>query len=104
MANQLFNQLKNGLKNANSAPPQCSTLAMGFTKTQAMMFDFKKPRLIWYDALTKAFYDQGDSTKIKKSEYTKINQQNFKKDKPITVQYYIPINDTVIRESDKPLD
>ena len=104
MANNLFNQLKSGLRNAKSAPPQFSTLAMGFTKTQMLTMDVKKPRLVWYDALSKTFYDQGDSTKIKKSDYTKINSTNYKKDKPLQMQYYIPINNDIIAESNKPLD
>lgn len=104
MANSLFNQLKNGLKKANSAPPQFSTVVMGFTKEQMLRMDLKKPRLVWYDSVTKKFYDQGDSTKIKKSEYSKINSMNFKKDKPIALEYYIPINNTIITESNKPLD
>lgn len=101
----IFNQLKNGLRNAKSAPPQMSTLAMGFTTMQMAKMDLKKPRLIWYDASTKTFYDQGDSTKIKKSEWQKINQFNFKKDRPVTnLQYYIPINNALINESNQPLD
>ena len=102
--NQLFNHLKDGLKNANSAPPQFSTLVMGFTKEQMLRMDLKKPRLVWYDAITKKFYDQGDSTKIKKSDYSKINSSNFKKTDPISLQYYIPMTTTIIQESDKPLD
>lgn len=105
MANQLFNNLKSGLRRANSAPPQYSTLALGFTKIQMAKMDLKKPRLIWYDATTKTFYDQGDSTKIKKSDWTKVNQMTFKKNNPIpNLQYYIPINNALIQESDKPLD
>ena len=105
MANQLFNQLMGGLRNARSAAPEHDTLAMGFTKTQMLTMNVKKPRLIWYDAATQTFYDQGDSTKIKKSEYTKINSMNFKKSRPMNdLQYYIPINNTVIEESNKPLD
>lgn len=105
MANQLFNQLMGGLRNARSAQPEIDTLAMGFTKTQMLTMNVKKPRLIWYDASTKTFYDQGDSTKIKKSDYTKINATNFKKTHPMSdLQYYIPINNAVIEESNKPLD
>jgi hypothetical protein len=105
MANNLFNSLKNGLRKANSAPPTCSTLALGFTKMQMAKMDLKKPRLIWYDALTKTFYDQGDSTKIKKSDWTKVNHLTFKKDAPLNnLQYYIPINNDLIQESNKPLD
>lgn len=105
MANQLFTHLKNGLKNANSAPPSLSTLALGFTKMQMLKMDLKKPRLIWYDVETKTFYDQGDSTKIKKKDWSKVNQSNFKKNAPLTnLQYYIPINDNMIEESNKPLD
>jgi hypothetical protein len=105
MANQLFQHLKSGLHRADSNAPYTSTLALGFTKIQMMKMDLKKPRLIWYDVSTKTFYDQGDSTKIKKSDWTKVNQFTFKKDKPITnLQYYIPINNDLIAESDKPLD
>jgi hypothetical protein len=104
MANNLFNQLKNGLKKANASPPQFSTVVMGFTKEQMFRMDLKKPRLVWYDAISKTFYDQGDSTKIKKSDYSKINSTNFKKDKPIVLEYYIPINNAIITESNKPLD
>lgn len=102
--NQLFNHLMSGLKKANSEPPKVSTLVMGFTKEQMLIMDVKKPRLVWYDAETKTFYDQGDSTKISKSKYPKINSTNFKKNKPINLQYYIPINNTIIQESNKPLD
>jgi hypothetical protein len=78
---------------------------MGFTKAQVAKMDFKKPRLIWYDAMTRTFYDQGDSTKIKKSEWKKIGPSTFKKDNPLTnLHYYIPINDTIIAESNKPLE
>jgi hypothetical protein len=102
--NQLFNYLKSGLHKANSEPPRTNTLVMGFTKAQVAKMDFKKPRLIWYDAFTKTFYDQGDSTKIKKSEWKNINAANFKKNAPITnLHYYIPINDTIMAESNKPL-
>ena len=67
--------------------------------------DLKKPRLIWYDAASQTYYDQGDSTKIKKSQYSKINSSNFKKDRPIKdLEYYIPINQEIINESDKPLN
>jgi hypothetical protein len=104
MANQLFNHLKSGLKKANSAPPQYSTLVMGFTKEQMFKMDLKRPRLVWYDAVSKRFYDQGDSTKIKKSDYSKINALNFNSDKPIVLEYYIPINNTIINESSRPLD
>jgi hypothetical protein len=102
--NQLFNHLQNGLHKANSEPPRISTLVMGFTKSQVAKMDFKKPRLIWYDAFTKTFYDQGDSTKIKKSEWKKITATSFKKDAPIAnLHYYIPINDTIMKESNQPL-
>jgi len=102
--NQLFDYLKNGLHNANSAPPETSTLAMGFTKFQMIKMDLKKPRLIWYDAEKKQFFDQGDSTKIKKSEWKKISQDNYKKDKPLTnLQYYIPISDSMMLVAEQPV-
>lgn len=104
MANQLFNMLANGLRKAAVKPAQ-DTLAMGFTRQQIFTGKMKKPRLIWYDAATQTYYDQGDSTKINKSQYSKINSSNFKKDKPIKdLEYYIPINQTIINESNKPLD
>ena len=84
MANNLFSQLMGNLKKANSNPPAFDTIALGFTKAQMLKMDMKKPRLIWYDAKTKSFYDQGDSTKIKKKDWTKINATNYKKDKCLT--------------------
>ena len=99
--NMLFEHLKSGLRNANGAPPSNSCVALGFTKVQVLTMNFRKPRLIWY----KTFYDQGDSTKIKKSNWTKINSENFKKGNPISnLQYYIPMNDTMIAESNQPLE
>lgn len=104
MANNLFNMLASGLRKA-SVKPAHDTLAMGFTTQQIFTGRMKKPRLIWYDAKTQTYYDQGDSTKIKKSQYSKINATNFKKDKPINdLGYYIPINQEIINESDKPLN
>lgn len=103
--NQLFEHLKNGLRKANSAPPQHSCLVMGFTKIQMLKMDLKKPRLVWYDALSKTFYDQGDSTKIKKEDWAKINMMNFNHDKPLTdLQYYIPITSdtmTTLKETER---
>ena len=105
MANNLFSQLMGNLKKANSNPPAFDTIALGFTKAQMLKMDMKKPRLIWYDAKTKAFYDQGDSTKIKKKDWTKINATNYKKDKCLTdLQYYIPISQAMVDESNKPLN
>lgn len=105
MANNLFSQLMGNLKKANSNPPAFDTIALGFTKAQMLKMDMKKPRLIWYDAATKSFYDQGDSTKIKKKDWTKINATNYKKDKKMSdLQYYIPINQAMVDESNKPLD
>lgn len=105
MANNLFNMLSSNLKNANSQPPMFNTIALGFTKTQVFTANFKKPRLIFYHAGTKTFYDQGDSTKIKKNKWSQINESNYKSDKPIKdLQYYIPISTAMIAESDKPLD
>ena len=97
-----FNQLKGRLKNARSQPPVISTAALGFTGEQMMKMNLKRPRLIWYDAMSKKFYDQGDSTKIKKSDWMKINSTNFKKDKPIDdLRYYIPIDAPLMQESTK---
>ena len=102
--NKLFNSLKNGLHRANSEPPKFSALVMGFTKAQMLKMDLKRPRLIWYDAITKKFYDQGDSTKIKKDDWSKFNSMNFKKDMPLNdLQYYIPIGGEVamLNEAEK---
>ena len=104
MANNLFNMLANGLRKA-AVKPNSDTLAMGFTRQQIFTGQMKKPRLIWFDAASQTYYDQGDSTKIKKSQYSKINASNFKKDRPIKdLEYYIPINQEIINESDKPLN
>lgn len=104
MANNLFNMLASGLRKA-AVKPATDTLAMGFTRQQIFTGQMKKPRLIWYDAASQTYYDQGDSTKIKKSQYSKINSSNFKKDRPIKdLEYYIPINQEIINESDKPLN
>lgn len=103
--NNLLAMLSSGLRDAERQIPECDTLAMGFTKIQMLKMDLKKPRLIWFDSASKIFYDQGDSTKISKSQYSKITAKNFKKDRPINnLKYYIPINNTIIAESDKPLD
>ena len=105
MANNLFSQLMGNLKRANSQPPAYDTIVLGFTKAQMLRMDMKKPRLFWYDSASKQFYDQGDSTKIKKNKWTSINATNFKKDKVLTdLQYYIPINQAMVDESNKPLD
>jgi hypothetical protein len=102
MANQLFNQLKNGLRKADGPRPEKSTVAIGFTKFQMLKMDLKKPRLVFYDAQTDTFYDQGDSTKIKKTEWCKINQSNFKKNVPMkNLQYYCILNESVVAESNK---
>ena len=99
---QFFNQLKSGLRNADRDTPNGSLLALGFTKAQVAKMSLKKPRLIWYDAETKTYYDQGDSTKIKKDDWTKTNQSTFKKDAPMkNLMYYIPINNSLVSESDK---
>lgn len=96
--------LANGLRKA-AVKPNSDTLAMGFTRQQIFTGQMKKPRLIWFDAASQTYYDQGDSTKIKKSQYSKINASNFKKDRPIKdLEYYIPINQEIINESDKPLN
>jgi hypothetical protein len=58
--------------------------------------------LIWFDATTQTFYDQGDSTKIKKSDWTKINSDNFDKKKPMKdLKYYIPIDSGLVQEASK---
>lgn len=102
MANQLFNQLKNGLRKADGAHPEHSTVAIGFTKFQMVKMDLKKPRLVFYDKKTDTFYDQGDSTKIKKSEWCKINESNFKKNVPMkNLQYYCILNEETVAESNK---
>ena len=99
---QFFNQLKGNLKKADRDTPKTSMLALGFTKAQMAKMSLKKPRLIWYDAVTKMYYDQGDSTKIKKSDWTKTNQMNFKKDKPMSdLSYYIPIDNSTESASDQ---
>ena len=101
----LFDQLKGNLKNANSTPPAMSCVALGFTQAQMLTMKLNKPRLIWYDALTKTFYDQGDSTKIKKANWLKVNANNFNKDVPMNnLKYYIPINGMMVEESNKPLE
>lgn len=118
MANNLMSMVKNGLTDADKQMPEKDILAMGFTKDQVKhmnpvalaMLMMKKgsglnPKLIWFDAATGKFYNQGDAAKINKSEYSKINAQNFKKDKPINnLKYYVPINNAMIEESNKPLD
>ena len=99
-----FNKLKGKLRNAKSQAPMMSTAALGFTDSQIWTMQLKKPRLIWFHAPTQTFYDQGDSTKIKKSEWTKINDSNFKKDKPMKdLKYYIPIDGEIVKESNKHL-
>jgi hypothetical protein len=99
---QFFNQLKSGLKNAERDTPKVSLLALGFTKAQMAKMSLKKPRLIWYDAATKTYYDQGDSTKIKKSDWTKTNQLTFKKNNPMNdLVYYIPINNSLVSDSNQ---
>ena len=118
MANNLMSMIKKGLADADKQHPNTDALVMGFTKDQvrnmnpmalAMLMRKKgsglKPKLIWFDAASDTFYDQGDATKINKSEYDKINATNFKKDTPLTkLKYYVPINRAILNESDKPLD
>lgn len=105
MSNNLFSMLSSGLRDADKEVPENDLLAMGFTKAQVAMFKFKDPRLIWYDAKTKTFYDQGDSRKVNKSKYKDITAKTAKKDKPIkNLKYYIPINQQIVDESNKPLD
>ena len=99
--NTLFQQLRNGVRKANVLPTQ-STLAMGFSTQQMLTGNLKKPRLLWFDIVTKKFYDQGDSTKIKKEDWYKVNQDNFKKKEMKDLSYYIPINSQIIDESNKP--
>lgn len=99
---QFFNTLKGRLKHAEREVPAIGTLALGFTKSQMMKMSLKKPRLVWYDAATKTFYDQGDSTKIKKSDWTKVDQFTFKKNAPMKdLQYYIPINSAIVSDSNQ---
>lgn len=103
--NNLFNMLKNGLRDAEKDKPNEDLLAMGFTNIQMKKMDLKRPRLIWYDSETEKYYDQGDSTFIKKSDYTKINKNTFKKDRPMdNLKYYVIINQRVVDESNKPLN
>lgn len=105
MSNNLFSMLSSGLRDADKELPETDILAMGFTKAQVAMFKLRDPRLIWFDAKSKTFYDQGDSRKTSKSKYKDITAKTFKKDKPIkNLKYYIPINQQIVDESNKPLD
>ena len=99
---QFFNQLKSGLRRADRETPNTSLLALGFTKSQMAKMSLKKPRLIWFDFDTKTYYDQGDSTKIKKSDWTKTNHLTFKKTSPMKdLAYYIPIDNSLVNDSDQ---
>lgn len=99
---QFFNTLKGRLKHADRDVPKTSLLALGYTNAQMIKMSLKKPRLVWFDAASKTFYDQGDSTKIKKSDWTKTNQLTFKKDAPMKdLKYYIPINNELVADSNQ---
>ena len=118
MANNLMSMVKNGLTDADKQKPENDILAMGFTKDQvkhmnpialAMLMTKKgsglRPKLLWFDAESGIFYNQGDAAAMNKSDYAKINATNFKKDKPVNnLKYYVPINNEIIEESNKPLD
>lgn len=95
----LFNTLTSRLRNANSQPPKFDCVALGFTNKQIMTMSLKKPHLIFYHAATNTFHDQGDSTKIKKSNWTKVNSENYKNKPMNDLKYYIPIDDGVMSEA-----
>ena len=83
--------------------PKQSFVCMGFTDQQIKFLKVKHPKLIWYDAEKQMFFDQGDSTKIRKTEYLKINKSNYNASNPMkNLAYYIMIDGQTIEESNHP--
>ena len=59
-----------------------------------------KAHLLWYDLESDTFYDQGVARKMKPSDYSNTNADNFKKDKPThSIYLYIPIDKEVVTEA-----
>lgn len=98
----LFNMLAKGLRDVKKdALPEKDILAMGFTDKQMARMDLKHPRLIWYDAKTKTFYDQGDSTLIKRKDWYKINEKTFNNNRPMsTLQKYVILSKDTLKEAE----
>ena len=66
-----------------------------------LKMDLKHPRLIWYDAKSKTFFDQGDSTLIRQKEWYKINANNYNKNRPMsTLKKYVILNNKTLKEAE----
>lgn len=106
--------LKGRLRNAETDKPEQSCLVMGYTKTDLpknpsplllMNKNYMnqlgtKAHLLWYDAESETFYDQGIARKMKPADYSGTNSTNFKKDKPTkNISLYIPIDREVVSEA-----
>lgn len=97
----LFNMLANGLRDISNSYPEDDCLAIGFTDKQMLKMDLKHPRLIWYDAKSKTFFDQGDSTLIRQKEWYKINANNYNKNRPMsTLKKYVILNNKTLKEAE----
>jgi hypothetical protein len=100
--NPLFKMLSNGLRDAKSnSLPEKDLLCIGFTDIQMKRMDLKRPRLIWFDSNSETFYDQGDSTLIKKEDWYKINAMTFKKNNPMSnLNKYVILTRDTLKEAE----
>ena len=102
LQNPMVKRLLDNLRNAKDDKPSQDTIALGYTKIQMRTLNLKKPRLIWFDAESGIFYDQGDSTAIKKADWYKVNKDNFKKTTPMkNLEYYVLIDRNLMHDIER---
>ena len=98
LKNPMLQKLLNNLRNAKDEKPTQDTILLGYTKLQIKTLNLKKPRLVWFDAASGNFYDQGDSTAIKKADWYKINKDNYKKTTVMkNLEYYVLIDNNIMQ-------
>lgn len=103
MQTPLFGMLLNGLRDVQKdALPEEDLLAIGFTERQMKRMDLKHPRLIWFDAKSKTFYDQGDASLMKQKDWYSINEKTFKRNKPLdSLSKYCILKTSVLKEAEQ---